>query len=63
VTHQPWSGRHEVNFLIDHKDDLREIRMHRTISGMFIHWQLTDAREAPSSTPASAWSPSAPATG
>ncbi len=44
VTHQPWIGREEVNFLIDHKDDLREIRMHCTISGMFVHWQLTDAQ-------------------
>jgi hypothetical protein len=24
--------------------DLHEIRMHCTISGMFVHWQLTDAQ-------------------
>jgi uncharacterized protein YndB with AHSA1/START domain len=44
VSHQPLVGRDEAHFLIDRMDDLREIRMHCTISGMFVHWQLTDAQ-------------------
>jgi uncharacterized protein YndB with AHSA1/START domain len=44
VTQQPLMGRDEINFLIDHKDELREIRMHCTSSGMFVHWRLTDAQ-------------------
>jgi Polyketide cyclase / dehydrase and lipid transport len=44
VTRQPLGGRGEINFLIDQKDELREIRMHCTISGMFVHWQLTGAQ-------------------
>lgn len=34
----------EVHFLIDRKEELREIRMHCTVSGMFVNWQLTGAR-------------------
>ena len=37
-------GREEAHFLIDRVDDLREIHMHCTLSGMFVHWQLTDAQ-------------------
>ena len=44
VTHQPLLGRDEIHFRIDDMEELREIRMHCTISGMFVHWQLTDAR-------------------
>jgi uncharacterized protein YndB with AHSA1/START domain len=44
VNRQPLFGRDEANFLIDRIDDLREIRMHCTTSGMFVRWQLTDAR-------------------
>jgi Polyketide cyclase / dehydrase and lipid transport len=45
VSEMPLGGHGEVHFLIDRKDDdLRELRMHCTISGMFIHWQLTDAQ-------------------
>ncbi len=44
VSRQPLVGRDEAHFLIDQMDELREIRMHCTISGMFVHWQLTDAR-------------------
>ena len=44
VTHHPVIGRDEPRMLIDELDDLREIRMHCTISGMFVHWQLTDAQ-------------------
>jgi len=44
VSRQPLIGRDEAQFLIDRMDDLREIRMHCTVSGMFVHWQLTDAQ-------------------
>jgi hypothetical protein len=44
VSRQPLLGREEAHFLIDRMDELREIRMHCTISGMFVHWQLTDAQ-------------------
>ena len=44
ISHQPLIGRDEAHFLIDRMDELREIRMHCTISGMFVHWQLTDAQ-------------------
>jgi uncharacterized protein YndB with AHSA1/START domain len=44
VSRQPLIGRDEAHFLIDQMDELREIRMHCTISGMFVHWQLTDAQ-------------------
>jgi uncharacterized protein YndB with AHSA1/START domain len=43
VSKQPF-GRNEAHFLIDSVDELREIRMHCTISGMFVHWQLTEAQ-------------------
>lgn len=44
ITRQPLGGQVETHFLIDRKDELRELRMHCTISGMFVHWQLTDAQ-------------------
>jgi uncharacterized protein YndB with AHSA1/START domain len=44
VSRQPLIGRDEAQMLIDRVDDLREIRMHCTVSGMFAHWQLTDAQ-------------------
>jgi uncharacterized protein YndB with AHSA1/START domain len=44
VFRQPFVGTDEAHFLIDQMDELREIRMHCTISGMFVHWQLTDAQ-------------------
>jgi uncharacterized protein YndB with AHSA1/START domain len=44
VSRHPMVGRDEAHFLIDRMDDLREIRMHCTLSGMFAHWQLTDAQ-------------------
>src|SRR5688572_25327583 len=37
-------GHTEAHFLLDRMDELREIRMHCTISGMFVHWQLTEAQ-------------------
>ena len=44
VARQPVIGRDEAHFLIDRMDELHEIRMHCTISGMYVHWQLTDAQ-------------------
>ena len=44
VSRQPLIGRDEAQMLIDRVADLREIRMHCTVSGMFAHWQLTDAQ-------------------
>ena len=44
VTRLPLGKRDEIHFLIDQLDQFREIRMHCMISGMFIHWQLTDAQ-------------------
>ena len=44
VSQQPLIGRDEAQMLIDRMDGLREIRMHCTVSGMFVHWQLTDAQ-------------------
>ena len=44
VSQQPVIGRSEANFLIDRREELHEIHMHCTLSGMFVHWQLTQAR-------------------
>ena len=44
VSRQPLIGRDEAHFFIDRMDEFREIRMHCVISGMFVHWQLTDAQ-------------------
>jgi hypothetical protein len=44
VSRQPLVGREEVHFHIDRMEELREIRMHCVVSGMFVHWQLTDAQ-------------------
>ena len=44
VSRHPLVGRSEAHFLIDRMDELREIRMHCILSGMYVHWQLTEAR-------------------
>ena len=44
VSQHRFVGRDEAHFLIDALDELREIRMHCVISGMFVHWQLTEAQ-------------------
>jgi hypothetical protein len=43
VFKQPLAGRSEAHFLVDTVNELREARMHCTTSGLFVHWQLTDA--------------------
>jgi hypothetical protein len=45
VSRQPMVGRDEAHFLIDRMEERREIRMHCTISGMFVHWQLAGGVE------------------
>jgi hypothetical protein len=37
-------GQSETRFLIDKVEDLREIRMHCTMSGTYAHWLLTGAQ-------------------
>jgi hypothetical protein len=44
VSHQPLLGRDEAAFLIDEVDELHQIRMHCTLSGMYAQWRLTDAQ-------------------
>jgi hypothetical protein len=44
VSRQPMVGRDQAHFLIDRMEERREIRMHCTISGMFVHWQLAEAQ-------------------
>jgi hypothetical protein len=44
VSQQPLIGRDEAHLMIDRMDELRELRMHCTVSGMFVNWQLTEAR-------------------
>jgi hypothetical protein len=44
VSRQPLFGNTEAHFFVDRREELRELRMHCTISGMFIHWQLTEAQ-------------------
>ena len=44
VTKQPMVGRDEAHMLVDRREELRELHMHCTLSGMFVHWQLTDAQ-------------------
>ena len=62
VSQQPLLGRDEAHFLIDEMDEFREIRMHCTISGMFAHWQLTEAQGGRSLLPYSGWNRLAVAT-
>jgi len=46
VTRHSLGMREQPQMLIDGLEDLHEIRMHCTMSGMFVHWQLTDAQGA-----------------
>jgi hypothetical protein len=43
VTESP-SGNVETNFLIERRDDLREIRMSCQLTGAYAHWLLTSAQ-------------------
>jgi hypothetical protein len=37
-------GKSEANFLLERRDDLREIRMSCQLTGMYAHWLLTPAQ-------------------
>jgi hypothetical protein len=37
-------GRSESNFLLERRDDLREIRISCRLTGMYAHWVLTPAQ-------------------
>ena len=43
ITQSP-VGRTETLMMVDSREDLREIRLHCTKTGMFTNWTLTDAR-------------------
>ena len=44
VTRDP-TGTTESSFLIERRDDLREIRMSCQLTGMYAHWWLTAAQD------------------
>jgi hypothetical protein len=44
VTRSP-TGTDETSFLIERRDELREIRMSCQLSGMYAHWWLTAAQD------------------
>lgn len=43
VTRTP-TGRMQSHFLVEHRDDLREIRMRCQLTGTYAHWMLTPAQ-------------------
>jgi hypothetical protein len=44
VTKDPVGGRSETNFLLERRQDLREIRMTCELTGMYADWLLTPAQ-------------------
>ena len=44
VTKAP-TGREETNFLMERREDLREVRMSCQKTGMYAHWLLTPAQD------------------
>ena len=44
VTKDPVGGRSETNFLLERREDLREIRMVCDLTGMYADWLLTEAQ-------------------
>jgi Polyketide cyclase / dehydrase and lipid transport len=44
VTKDPVGGRSESNFLLERRQDLREIRMSCQLTGMYADWLLTPAQ-------------------
>jgi uncharacterized protein YndB with AHSA1/START domain len=44
VTREPNGKAKQTDFLIERLDDLHEIRLACQESGMYVHWQLTDAQ-------------------
>jgi polyketide cyclase/dehydrase/lipid transport protein len=46
LSHGPMRQTHRTVFHVDQLEELREIRMHCTKSGMYAHWRLTPAQDA-----------------
>jgi hypothetical protein len=44
VTEDPVGGKSETNFLLERREDLREIRMRCDLTGMYADWLLTEAQ-------------------
>ena len=44
VTHGP-TGTEQTNFLVEERDEMREIKLRCQDTGMFAHWLLTGARD------------------
>jgi hypothetical protein len=44
VTRTPGGKEEETNFLLERRDDLREVRMSCRLTGMYAHWLLTPAQ-------------------
>jgi hypothetical protein len=44
VTKDPVGGKSETNFLLERREDLREIRMRCDLTGMYADWLLTSAQ-------------------
>jgi len=44
VTKDPIGGKSETNFLLERREDLREIRMSCELTGMYADWLLTSAQ-------------------
>jgi len=44
VTQDPVGGKKETNFLLERREDLREIRMSCDLTGMYADWLLTEAQ-------------------
>jgi hypothetical protein len=44
VTRKPTTNRVRTNFLIERRDDMREIRMSCQLTGAYAHWLLTPAQ-------------------
>src|SRR5437773_1500356 len=44
VTKDPMGSQGETNFLMERRDDLREIRMSCQLTGTYAHWSLTPAQ-------------------
>jgi hypothetical protein len=44
VTRNPGGKEEETNFLLERRDDLREVRMSCQLTGTYAHWLLTPAQ-------------------
>ena len=43
VTETPF-GRQETTFIVDQRDEIKQIRMHCQETGMYADWRLTEAQ-------------------